>query len=88
MRSYKAIFREAHGYDKTHRCFECGNCVSLRTGMRTVYKCRKLGITGSAATDIRKKDFACDLFDECPDIQIEFNTSATFETGNEWRAEQ
>ncbi len=64
MRSYKAIFREAHGYDNTHRCSECKYFVSINIGMRSVFKCEKLGKTGSAATDIRKKDLACDLFEK------------------------
>lgn len=65
MRSIKEAFRAAHGKrDDGKTCGTCGKCVRMRCGRRNVYKCLNMGITASAATDIRLKDKACDLWEE------------------------
>lgn len=56
--------REFGGYNGDHICKECIYCVCLWAGKRRVYKCKKMGFSGSAATDIRLKDCACNLFEE------------------------
>ena len=56
--------REFAGYNAEHQCKDCAYCICVYCGKRHVYKCKKMGISGSAATDIRKKDIACTLFEE------------------------
>lgn len=62
MITIKAQFRHLFGYDTSHKCKECAHCVGVRAN-RTHYKCEKMGITHSAATDIRLKDDSCRLFE-------------------------
>ena len=62
MITIKAQFRHLFGYDPSHKCKECVYCVGV-VRSRTHYKCKKMGITHSAATDIRLKDDACRLFE-------------------------
>lgn len=63
MTSIKAEFRHIFGYDFEHRCGDCAYCIGQRAN-RTHYKCKKMGMTHSNATDIRLKDAACKLFKE------------------------
>lgn len=51
-----------NGVDKNHICKECKYCIKY-TATRNYYKCRKMGVTASSATDIRLKDYACRLFE-------------------------
>lgn len=60
----KSKFRMSAGYDTFHRCKDCKYCINLQCGAHSHYKCKKMGITGSAATDIRLKDYACRLFEQ------------------------
>lgn len=62
-RSIKGMFRNLHGYDKSKFCKNCKYCICYS---RTIsyYKCEKMGLSSSAVTDIRLKDYACDLFKE------------------------
>lgn len=60
----KSKFRMGAGYDKEHICKDCEFCIRLQCGAHSHYKCRKMGITGSVATDIRLKDYACRLFEQ------------------------
>lgn len=62
MKSIKSEFRRIFGYDPTHICKECKYCEK-HVANRTHYKCSKMGVTSSAATDIRLKDYSCRLFD-------------------------
>lgn len=61
-RTIKADFRWRYGYQQDHRCKECQHLVKS-VANRTHYKCEKMGITASEATDIRLKDYACCLFE-------------------------
>lgn len=59
MRTIKEQFRDYAGYDSAHICKDCEFCVRQQCGARTHYKCKKMGISSSQATDIRLKDIAC-----------------------------
>ena len=62
-KTIKANFRNSYGFKKG---FFCKNCKYFNeyTYNRTYFKCEKIGITHSSATDIRKKDIACNLYKE------------------------
>ena len=60
----KSKFRMSAGYDTWHKCKDCKFCLKLQCGAHSHYKCKIMGITGSAATDIRLKDYACRLFEQ------------------------
>lgn len=60
--SIKGIFRRMHGYDQNNNCRDCIYCICYRKN-RNYYKCKKIGISSSEATDIRLRDCACDLFE-------------------------
>lgn len=60
----KSHFRRMAGFDDKHQCKDCAFFLFTRCGMRNHYKCKKMGLSGSEATDIRKKDCACTLFEE------------------------
>ncbi len=62
-KTLKAKFRYNYGYKKG---FFCKNCKYFEEHQynRKYFKCQKLGITSSSATDIRKSDIACNLYKE------------------------
>ena len=62
MKSIRDTFRRDFGYDYDHTCGACAHCRAVQAGRRRVYKCVKMGISASVATDIRLKDAACSLF--------------------------
>lgn len=62
MESIRDTFRREWGYDYDHLCRSCMYCRAVQAGQRRVYKCVKMGISASVATDIRLKDVACKLF--------------------------
>ena len=64
MKTIQGRFREVYGFDDSRKCRDCGNLVKINVGKRNVYKCRNIGLTGSAATDIRLKDPSCKLFEK------------------------
>lgn len=59
----KSLFRSMYGYNKG---FYCKNCRYFKVieNNRRYFKCQQLGITNSTATDIRKNDIACNLYEE------------------------
>ena len=59
----KSRFRSFAGQNTEHICKECKHCVRVQCGQHAHYKCRKIGITGSSATDIRLRDFSCMFFE-------------------------
>ena len=64
QKTIKEKFRNAYGYNYNARCKDCENCIYISTGMRNYYKCRIMGTSASAATDIRLKDYGCKVFTE------------------------
>lgn len=62
MCSIKSKFRRSAGYYDEHICKDCKYCIRVQSGGHAHYKCRKMGISSSVATDIRLKDRACNLF--------------------------
>lgn len=66
MRSIRDEFRRIFGYCPEHKCKECKFLVKY-TANRSYYKCQKMGITRSSATDVRLKDMSCRLFEEDQD---------------------
>ena len=62
--TYKYWFRLVNGYDYDHKCGECEWCHRFVRGSKSWFKCMKLGMTHSTATDIRLKDPACKQFSE------------------------
>lgn len=61
-KSIQGRFRIENGSVSEHRCKECSKCVAVDVGKKIVYKCTEIGLSGSAATDIRLKNMACKLF--------------------------
>ena len=59
----KEAFRSRHGYKEGLKCVNCSHFYNGRYNNKNFYKCKKLGVTSSIATDIRKKDVACNLFE-------------------------
>ena len=57
----KSLFRSINGYKKGFYCKNCKYFKELRYNHK-YFKCEKLGITSSTATDIRKNDIACNLY--------------------------
>lgn len=57
----KSLFRSINGYKNGFYCKNCKHFKELRCN-RKYFKCEKLGITSSQATDIRKNDIACNLY--------------------------
>lgn len=67
-KSIKQKFRENYGYKKDFYCKDCDYFKEYHTNDRKYFKCQKIGITSSSATDIRKKDIACNLYKKRPGI--------------------
>lgn len=63
----KEKFRQIHGFKEG---FKCANCIYFwcdSHNNKNYYKCKKIGISNSNATDIRLKDIACNLFEGVKD---------------------
>ena len=59
----KTWFRNCYGY---RQGFYCKNCKYFKSIVRsgvTYFKCEKMGTSYSSATDIRKNDIACILYE-------------------------
>ena len=59
----KSRFRRTAGYKEGYKCGDCTHCKTYEYAHR-YYKCEVMGLTNSTATDIRKKDVACNYYDE------------------------
>jgi len=68
--SIKDKFRYNYGYDLLHNCKNCKYFREFDYNYKRYFKCEMLGITSSAATDIRKKDIACKLYKEVSDKNV------------------
>lgn len=62
-KTLKQKFRSNYGFKDGYFCKNCKYFVECRYN-RKYFKCEKLGITSSSATDIRKGDIACSLYEE------------------------
>lgn len=65
----KQNFRNMYGLKKDDKCANCAHLYARYHNNRTYYKCKKIGLSNSKATDIRLKDTACNLFKESRDIE-------------------
>lgn len=63
-KSIKQKFRENYGYKKDFYCKDCDYFKEYYINGKKYFKCQKVGITSSSATDIRKKDIACNLYEK------------------------
>lgn len=64
IETIKQQFRRVHGYKKDYKCKNCSFFLEGRYRNKKYFKCRKLGLSHSEATDIRKSDVACNLYQE------------------------
>ena len=64
----KSEFRITHGYKEGYLCKNCKSYAEYRYHNKKYKKCKLIGLSHSEATDIRKSDVACNLYD-----QIEVN---------------
>lgn len=60
----KQKYRLKYGINENVRCKDCKFCILQNGNIRHWYKCEKMGISGSQATDIRLKDYGCSNFIE------------------------
>lgn len=58
----KEKFRQINGFKKGYKCYNCIYLDCVCYNGKNYYKCKKIGITSSKATDVRLKDIACNLF--------------------------
>ena len=58
----KEKFRRINGYLQGKTCKDCKHLKTFKQHYKTYYKCERIGVTSSEATDIRLKDCACRLF--------------------------
>ena len=63
-KTIKQKFRAINGYDESNKCKDCVHRISSRYHDKILHKCEMIGLTHSEATDIRLKDFACNLFEK------------------------
>ncbi len=60
----KEKFRKLYGINESVKCGDCKHCIRVNTNNKNYYKCEVMGITSSAATDIRLKDYGCSEYRE------------------------
>ena len=58
----KKEFRRMHGYNSNYFCKDCKYFLEGLYRSRKYFKCEKIGLSHSEATDIRKSDVACNLY--------------------------
>ncbi len=59
----KSLFRSVNGYRQGLYCKNCKYFCEYQAN-RKYFKCKQLGVTSSNATDIRKNDIACNLYED------------------------
>lgn len=59
----KSEFRRMHGYKTGCFCKDCKSFIEGHYHNRKYLKCVKMGLSHSEATDIRKSDIACNLYE-------------------------
>ena len=60
----KSAFRKMHGFKSGSYCKNCAHFIEGHYHNRNYFKCQKMGLSHSEATDIRKSDVACSLYEE------------------------
>lgn len=60
----KEKFRKIYGNNESVKCGDCKHCIRVNTNNKNYYKCEVMGISRSAATDIRLKDYGCSEYVE------------------------
>ena len=60
----KSEFRRMHGFRKGLLCRNCKYFLEGSYHKRKYFKCMKMGLSHSEATDIRKSDAGCTLYEE------------------------
>jgi len=60
----KSEFRRMHGFKNGLHCKNCNHFLEGHYRGKVFFKCQKMGLSHSVATDIRKSDIACSLYDE------------------------
>ena len=60
----KSKFRKQHGVVEGKFCKECKHFIQYDYRNRRYFKCEMLGLSNSKATDIRKSDKACRLYEK------------------------
>lgn len=60
---FKTKFRSFHGFKEGLYCKNCKYFEEHGYNRKTFFKCKKLGVSSSTATDIRKNDIACNLYE-------------------------
>lgn len=60
----KSEFRRMHGFRKGLSCKDCKYFLEGNYHNRKYFKCQKMGVSHSEATDIRKSDTGCTLYEE------------------------
>ena len=63
-KTLKEKFREQNGFLFGKHCRDCKYHHRFDYHNKYYHKCEKLGISNSAATDIKAKEMACNLFEE------------------------
>ncbi len=77
MTKITAMYKWSGGTDYRHLCYECKNCIKLRKGSRTFYKCLVYGNTDSTATDWKQSYIACKKYNcQVPKVPV-FHTGQT-----------
>lgn len=64
----KQKFREIYGFKNGYKCANCIYLYCRFHNNRNYYKCEKMGLSHSIATDIRLKDVACNLFEKAKKV--------------------
>ncbi len=61
LRSY---FRNCYGFKDSYYCKNCRYFKKTMRNKKDYFKCLKMGTGRTAATDIRKNDIACNLYEQ------------------------
>ena len=69
-KTIKSAFRDENGFHWEKKCKDCAHLRKFAVGFRTVYKCEKMGVTSSNATDIRLKDPGCRLHEMRENVDV------------------
>lgn len=66
MAKISTMYRWSGGTDYHNTCYECTNCLRIKRGSRTGYKCQAYGVTEGHETDWNHANIACKHFNQPP----------------------